>query len=165
MMYFQSEIDGLDFGAFYKKGMKRIADMRINDPEIVEQEVDKLFKEAEEFHNRRSKRYLSEDYWFCQKAQEAGLQTWLCPWMKTQHVGSFIFSGSLADLASIGAAATVDPSQLRKGKQGILPVPPVNPIPNISQATQMLTKFGKPISLEESNKKLAKVFDKKRKRK
>jgi hypothetical protein len=59
-----------------------------------------------------SKRYLSEDYWFCQKAQEAGLKTWFCPWMKMQHVGSYIFGGSLADLASIGVAATADVSKL-----------------------------------------------------
>jgi glycosyltransferase involved in cell wall biosynthesis len=59
-----------------------------------------------------SKRYLSEDYWFCQKAQEIGLKTWFCPWMKMQHVGSYIFGGSLADLASIGAAATADPGNL-----------------------------------------------------
>jgi hypothetical protein len=59
-----------------------------------------------------SKRYLSEDYWFCQKAQQAGLRTWFCPWMKLQHVGSYIFGGSLADLASIGASATADPGNL-----------------------------------------------------
>jgi hypothetical protein len=59
-----------------------------------------------------SKRYLSEDYWFCQKAQAIDLKTWLCPWMKMQHVGTYIFGGSLADLASIGAAATADPGQL-----------------------------------------------------
>lgn len=59
-----------------------------------------------------SKRYLSEDYWFCQKAQQAEIKTWFCPWMKLQHVGSYIFGGSLADLASIGASATADPSQL-----------------------------------------------------
>jgi hypothetical protein len=53
-----------------------------------------------------SRRYLSEDYWFCQKAQDAGIRTWFCPWMRLQHVGSYIFGGSLADLASIGAAAT-----------------------------------------------------------
>jgi len=63
-----------------------------------------------------SKRYLSEDYWFCQKAQEIGLKTWICPWMKMQHVGTYIFGGSLADLASIGASATADPSQLNKKK-------------------------------------------------
>jgi len=65
----------------------------------------------------KTKRYLSEDYWFCQKAQEAGLKTWLCPWMQLQHVGSYIFGGSLADLAAIGAAATADPSNLSKAKK------------------------------------------------
>jgi hypothetical protein len=62
----------------------------------------------------KSKRYLSEDYWFCQKAQDIGLKTWFCPWMKMQHVGTYIFGGSLADLASIGASATADPGQLKK---------------------------------------------------
>jgi len=59
-----------------------------------------------------SNRYLSEDYWFCQKIQELNLKTWFCPWMKMQHVGTYIFGGSLADLASIGAAATADPGAL-----------------------------------------------------
>ena len=61
-----------------------------------------------------SKRYLSEDYWFCQKAQAINLKTWFCPWMKLQHVGTYIFGGSLADLASIGASATADPDKLGK---------------------------------------------------
>ena len=60
----------------------------------------------------KTKRYLSEDYWFCQKAQEADIRTWFCPWMKLQHVGSYIFGGSLADLATIGAPATADPETL-----------------------------------------------------
>jgi hypothetical protein len=60
----------------------------------------------------KSERYLSEDYWFCQKAQEINLRTWLCPWMQMQHVGTYIFGGSLADLASIGVAPTADPSKL-----------------------------------------------------
>lgn len=64
----------------------------------------------------KTKRYLSEDYWFCQKAHEIGLKTWLCPWMKLQHVGSYIFGGSLADLAALGVAATADPSMLKKKK-------------------------------------------------
>lgn len=65
-----------------------------------------------------SRRYLSEDYWFCQKAQAIGIKTWLCPWMKLQHVGTYIFGGSLADLAAIGASATADPSLLGpKGKK------------------------------------------------
>jgi hypothetical protein len=60
----------------------------------------------------KSKRYLSEDYWFCQKAQDIGLRTWFCPWMKMQHVGTYIFGGSLADLAQIGASATADPGAI-----------------------------------------------------
>lgn len=68
----------------------------------------------EDAKSRASKRYLSEDYWFCQKAQKIGLKVWLCPWMKTQHVGSYVFGGSLSDLAQIGASATADVSQLKK---------------------------------------------------
>lgn len=64
-----------------------------------------------------SKRYLSEDYMFCYQAQKAGMKVWLCPWMKLKHVGSYIFGGSLADLASIGAAATADVSKLNKKKK------------------------------------------------
>jgi hypothetical protein len=60
----------------------------------------------------KTKRYLSEDYWFCQKAQAINLKTWFCPWMRLQHVGTYIFGGSLADLATIGASATADPGAL-----------------------------------------------------
>jgi hypothetical protein len=63
-----------------------------------------------------SKRYLSEDYMFCYFTERAGMKVWLCPWMSMHHVGSYVFSGSLADLASIGASATADIGQLQKGK-------------------------------------------------
>ena len=65
----------------------------------------------------KSKRYLSEDYWFCQKVQELGMKTWFCPWMKLQHVGSYIFGGSLADLAMVGASATADGDQIMRNRQ------------------------------------------------
>lgn len=64
-----------------------------------------------------SKRYLSEDYMFCQWSRKAGMKVWLCPWMQLQHVGMFIFGGSLVDIAQIGASATADPSALKKGKK------------------------------------------------
>jgi hypothetical protein len=64
-----------------------------------------------------SKRYLSEDYWFCQKSWEIGIKTWLCPWMKLQHMGSYVFGGSLIDLAQIGAGATADESSMPKKKK------------------------------------------------
>jgi len=54
-----------------------------------------------------TKRYLSEDYMFCQWARKAGVKVWLCPWMRTQHMGNYMFGGGLTDLAKIGASATV----------------------------------------------------------
>ena len=62
------------------------------------------------------KRYLSEDYMFCQWVNALDMDIWLCPWMQLQHVGSYVFGGSLADLASIGASATADESKLKKKK-------------------------------------------------
>ena len=64
-----------------------------------------------------TKRYLSEDYMFCQWVRNAGLKLWFCPWIQLQHVGMYVFGGSLADLAAIGASATADPSQLKKTKK------------------------------------------------
>lgn len=64
-----------------------------------------------------SNRYLSEDYWFCQKIIKMGMEIWYCPWMKTKHVGSYVFGGSLVDIASIGAAATADDGILKRNKK------------------------------------------------
>lgn len=64
----------------------------------------------------QSKRYLSEDYMFCYNVQKMGSKVWFCPWMQLQHVGSYIFGGSLADLATIGASATADASKIGKKK-------------------------------------------------
>lgn len=55
-----------------------------------------------------SKRYLSEDYMFCQYARKSGSQVWMLPWLKLKHAGTFIFGGSLAAMAAIGASATAD---------------------------------------------------------
>lgn len=65
----------------------------------------------------KSERYLSEDYLFCQNSRAAGLKVWLCPWMHLQHAGFYTFGGKLSALASIGASATADPSQLNKPKK------------------------------------------------
>ena len=61
-----------------------------------------------------SRRYLSEDYMFCQWARKAGLKIWLCPWVTLSHVGSFVYGGSLQALAAIGASATADQGQIGK---------------------------------------------------
>ena len=112
MMYFQAEVDQLDFRSYYEQEMKRISGMKLNDPDVIQDEIEKVLAKAKEIQEGKSKRYLSEDYWFCQKAIAAGINTWFCPWMKLQHVGSYIFGGSLADLASVGAAATADPGAI-----------------------------------------------------
>ena len=48
-----------------------------------------------------SHRYLSEDYMFCQYWRAIGGQIWLCPWMKTQHVGTYAFTGDMNKIAEI----------------------------------------------------------------
>lgn len=53
-----------------------------------------------------SKRYLSEDYFFCWNARKAGIKVHMCPWMEMAHVGSYIFRGSMAALSHIEASAT-----------------------------------------------------------
>lgn len=61
-----------------------------------------------------SKRYLSEDYMFCQYVRRMGGKVWLCPWIQLKHTGTYIYGGSLTDLASVGAAATADASKITK---------------------------------------------------
>jgi len=61
-----------------------------------------------------SKRYLSEDYMFCQWARKADIKVWMAPWMRLNHTGSYQFGGSLADIAQIGASATADPNEKLK---------------------------------------------------
>jgi len=64
--------------------------------------------------DEKSRRYLSEDYMFCQWMREVGVDTWMAPWMKLVHTGSYTFGGSLADIAQLGASATAD-AELLKG--------------------------------------------------
>ena len=82
-----------------------------------QQDLTRRANEMLEQTRHASKRYLSEDYMFCYNVQRMGGKVWFCPWMQLQHVGSYIFGGSLADLASIGASATADQSKLKHKKQ------------------------------------------------
>jgi len=65
----------------------------------------------------KTKRYLSEDYMFCQYSRDAGIKVWLCPWMKLEHQGTYVFGGSLVDLANLGVTATADVGMLKKKKK------------------------------------------------
>jgi hypothetical protein len=64
-----------------------------------------------------SKRYLSEDYMFCQWMAKVGIDVWMAPWMKLIHTGSYNFGGSLADLAMLGASATASAEEIKNMKK------------------------------------------------
>lgn len=48
-----------------------------------------------------SDRYLSEDYMFCQMWRKIGGQIYLCPWMRTQHIGTYAFTGNMPRIAEL----------------------------------------------------------------
>jgi hypothetical protein len=47
-----------------------------------------------------SDRYLSEDYMFCQLWRKLGGSIYLCPWMRTQHIGTYHFQGDMPAVAN-----------------------------------------------------------------
>lgn len=62
------------------------------------------------------KRHLSEDYFFCRKIKEIGMRTWIAPWMKLHHLGSYIYVGDLPGIIGAGLHATLDPEDYLKKK-------------------------------------------------
>jgi hypothetical protein len=47
-----------------------------------------------------SDRYLSEDYMFCQLWRKMGGRIFLCPWMRTAHIGTYHFQGDMPAVAN-----------------------------------------------------------------
>jgi hypothetical protein len=73
-----------------------------------------------------SRRYLSEDYFFCWNARKIGIKVHMCPWMNLQHVGSYIYRGSMAALAGLDVSPTAtkesNPKHYKKkNKTGLRP--------------------------------------------
>lgn len=114
MTFFDCSVDR----GYYITDLKNVFDDlkagKIDAKKAVE-EYNKLI----DIESKSSKRYLSEDYKFCYDAAKAGLKVWLCPWMRTQHAGTYVFGGSLLDLANLGASATADVGQLNKIKENM----------------------------------------------
>jgi hypothetical protein len=110
MMYFQAEIDRTNYERLYRDALQRAF------AAPTQEAAREIMQKAIETQETRSKRYLSEDYFFSQKCQEIGMKIWLCPWIKTSHVGSFVFGGSLVDIANLGANPTADVDVLNKIK-------------------------------------------------
>jgi hypothetical protein len=50
--------------------------------------------------DKDSQRYLSEDYMFCQWWRNIGGKIFLCPWMKTDHIGTYHFKGDMPAVAN-----------------------------------------------------------------
>jgi hypothetical protein len=128
MQYFQAEIDTVDWTTEYKKIIdEMLAELKTEGVSFdgttndITQKYEAKLNDLKERAQKKSKRYLSEDYWFSQKCQELNVKTFLCPWMKLSHMGTFVFAGSLADLAQAGATATADTDLLNKAKQGQIP--------------------------------------------
>lgn len=63
-----------------------------------------------------TRRYLSEDYYFCRKVRDAGMKVWLAPWIALKHTGTYTFGGSLLDLAAINANTSADPAKVKNTK-------------------------------------------------
>lgn len=61
-----------------------------------------------------SKRYLSEDYYFCTMSRKIGIDVWLCPWMVLPHTGTYTFIGNMAALASINTTPGSNEKSQRK---------------------------------------------------
>lgn len=89
----------------------------VSNGEIGIEEAKGKFSALLEAESKASKRYLSEDYMFCQNVARIGGKVWLCPWMRLQHVGTYVFGGSLIDLAQVGASATADVEEMKKVKR------------------------------------------------
>lgn len=85
-----------------------------------------------------SKRYLSEDYMFCQWLRKAGVGVWMCPWMELNHVGSYVFGGSLRALATVGASATADANELGKGKKKVKKEPPTENVKKMKKPEKVV---------------------------
>jgi hypothetical protein len=111
--YFQAEVDRYNPAKEYEAILARIANGETIDPTSIKT----IMEDAKAKQDASSERYLSEDYWFCQLVRKIGMKIWLCPWMHLQHAGFYTFGGKLAALASIGASATADPSQLEAMKK------------------------------------------------
>ena len=96
-----------------------------------------------------TKRYLSEDYMFCQWSRNIGLKVWLCPWMQTIHIGTYNFGGSLPAIAQLPGAThggMMDQSAAKSWTGGETPSPAV---PLAPPAPPILSPFNPTSSSDE----------------
>lgn len=114
--FFQAEIDRPDALTSLRPALESIAAGEIDAAEKAREALASYDAELA----RSSLRYLSEDYFFCQKARKGfGARTWMIPWMKLEHTGTYTFGGSIPDLCSVGAPLTSGKKTRRTGERGL----------------------------------------------
>ena len=121
----------------------------------------------------QSKRYLSEDYMFCQWSRKIGFKVWMCPWMQLQHIGSYVFSGNLPMIAQLPNAShggVVDKPVAKMQGSGGAPAPPQqNPLmiqpPAAPAEAPPLPEFNKEQLASRAERRRAEAEERRRKRK
>jgi hypothetical protein len=134
-MFFQAEIDRpfleKPFRAALEEIVWRLSSGKKEDINYAEEIAKTTLAKADKELKEYSKRYLSEDYLFCQKARAIGKHVWLLPWCQTSHTGTHIYTGTVAAMGALGVSATADPAMLGKNQQpavGAVP-PPITALP------------------------------------
>ena len=115
-MFFQAEIDRPFLENPFREALEKIASGKSDEIEYVEELAKNALEKADKELASYSKRYLSEDYLFCQKARGIGKKVWLLPWCQTSHTGTHVYTGTVAAMGALGCSATADPNMLGKNK-------------------------------------------------
>lgn len=65
----------------------------------------------------KSRRYLSEDYMFCQMAKDLGIDTWVIPWINLTHIGTYSYVGNMEKLGQLQQKLTIKTLNKKKKKK------------------------------------------------
>lgn len=78
-----------------------LVDFLEKNPNATHEEIlNYISSDKSELKSYYSDRYLSEDYMFCQWWRNIGGKIYLCPWMKTHHIGTYAFTGDMPAIAN-----------------------------------------------------------------
>jgi len=113
-----------------------------------------------------TRRYLSEDYMFCQWSRKIGLKVWMCPWMQLTHIGTYTFAGNLPAIAQLpnashGGVIDKPASKAGHGNPNIV-VPnqsPQQPIIQQQQGPTDFTSMVNPIDPDKLSSNISKEKD------
>lgn len=64
-----------------------------------------------------NERHLSEDYFFCHEIRKLGRKVWIVPWIKLNHIGTYIFQGDLVAVLNAKMSATIKEKDAKKYKK------------------------------------------------